>query len=124
MRFKFLLMAVFFAATICLADTTSTASAPVKIMSQSAKDTAPVLSSSKVADTIIKNSEQKADTSLRVINSGGNVTIIQKDSASATHGRIPVVKRDVKLRRQIGGALGMMAFFLIITLSTQNWNPN
>ena len=37
--------------------------------------------------------------------------------------RIPVVKRNLKYRAQIGAALGMMAFLTVILGSTQNWNP-
>ncbi len=44
------------------------------------------------------------------------------DSAK-TLGRIPVVKRDLRYRAQIGAALGMMVFLTVILGSTQNWNP-
>ncbi len=38
--------------------------------------------------------------------------------------KIPVVDRQFNYRRQLGMALGMMAFALLFLTSTQSWNPD
>jgi hypothetical protein len=51
------------------------------------------------------------------------------DSAAAHAGpppltKLDVVDRDFRYRRQVGMALGMMAFLALIFTTTQNWNPD
>jgi hypothetical protein len=53
-------------------------------------------------------------------------TVDSVDSASdrtATK-KIPIVNRNFNYRRQLGMALGMMAFALLFLTSTQSWNPD
>lgn len=59
---------------------------------------------------------------------GADTTVAGADSAGAKGSapalsKIDVVRRDFTYRRQVGMALGMMAFLALIFTTTQNWNP-
>jgi hypothetical protein len=54
-------------------------------------------------------------------------TVVDEDTLTGEEQitqKLRIVKRDYNHRRQVGVALGMMAFIGLILTSVQNWNPD
>ncbi|MFP4164989.1 MAG: hypothetical protein ACLFQB_13920 [Chitinispirillaceae bacterium] len=72
------------------------------------------------ADTLTQSaSPQRADTALTLPQLPD--TLSQADSA--THQKLPLIKRDYDYKKQVWLAAGMMAFMALVITSAQTWNP-